>query len=990
MSLSRRVLFDASDACDKPLCTMPYMRMQTLVTLRPAHWLALSCRLVLPQSDVVSAHHGKSALYGRDAADQLVPVVPPYLTRIAADLQVGRWRLPDGEVVQRELLGCARTRRALCNITTLRHPWLHLPRPAAPPLCLPFFGGKKPRRRLTFSEKSTTASFDSDERSSIDRLERSGSYSPTATLTSRAEKLTFSSETEEFDVSSYHNEARENNDGSKKWGYGWGIGKREKEKEREKAMMENSPHSSKNTNLPVYTSPRLSHNSGHSHDSGRSYDSANSRSSHSQRSHPSRRSAEYLNPLPPADPSRSNTFKSNTTKASGKSGKSAVALKRPALYPSESSSTLVGSAYERKRNDVDHIPERIDSGPRLESLRALMEKDSLDYYIIPSEDAHGSEYIAINDKRREWISGFTGSAGQAIISKTSAYLITDSRYWIQARHQLDNNWVLVEGGAVGGPKDWVDWLLDRAKDSKIGIDARLISYEKASALNNKLRDRDSKLFYPPQNLVDLIWREKPPRSREPIFVQPLEFAGMEAGRKLATLCVIGSNSSAPLPTLLSSLSSIAYILNLRGDDIPFNPVFHSYLFIGLEQAILFIEPAKVGLEIHEYLQSIGVSVRDYNDLWTFLRRKEWGEGNVIISPQTSYAICLMLTSFRYTVLPSYVDDMKAVKNNVELEGLRRAYLRDGAAYVRWLAWLEEKMTEGYDITEYEAAWRLTEYRRMNKHYMGLAYENISASGPNAALPHYVPRKSDETMIDRDTPYLNDSGGQYRDGTCDTTRTVHFGRPIPEQCEAFTRVLQGHIAIDTAVFPEGTNGAQLDVLARKALWKDGLNYMHGTGHGFGSFLNVHEGPQSFSSDVPFVPGHVLTNEPGFYNEGKWGMRIESALAVKRVQTKGQFNGDIWLGFERLTCVPIQTKMVKEVMLSKEERQWLKVRARQGIRTLAMLIKFLFICRTTIESVSGSLSRFSKMTNVRSSGCAEKLSGGIGIAGAGPGGISIDWD
>jgi len=306
---------------------------------------------------------------------------------------------------------------------------------------------------------------------------------------------------------------------------------------------------------------------------------------------------------------------------------------------------------------------------------------------------------------------------------------------------------------------------------------------------------------------------------------------------------------------------------------------------------------------------------------------------------------------------------------VELDGLRRAYLRDGAAYVKWLAWLEHKIQQGYDITEWEAAWRLTEYRRQNKHYWGLAYENISASGPNAALPHYSPSKGNARMIDRETPYLNDSGGQYRDGTCDTTRTVHFGRPSQDQCEAYTRVLQGHIAIDSAVFPEGTTGLQLDVLARRALWKDGLNYLHGTGHGFGSFLSVHEGPHGFTSSIPLVPGHVITNEPGFYLEGRWGMRIESGLVVRRVKTKGEFNGDIWLGFERLTCVPIQTRMVKENMLTKEEKQWLKDHNKKCLEKLEPMLKD---DKRALKWLKREADR------------------GIGIAAPGPGGITIDWD
>ncbi|THG97860.1 hypothetical protein EW026_g4233 [Hermanssonia centrifuga] len=788
------------------------------------------------------------------------------------------------------------------------------PPPPPPPLCIPFISKKK-TRRLTYTEGNGTESFNS-QRSSIDRLERAGSYSPTATLTSRAEKLTFSTDTESYyDAPRNFNQAREdrpvlkranttkekptpkaitnNGGGSRKWGYGygWGIGKKDKEKERDRQMD---------------------------------------------------------------------------------------------VQQAREETTLVGSALERKMNDVDSYKGIPDTTERLTALREYMHKDNLDYYVIPSEDAHGSEYVAINDKRREWISGFTGSAGVAVVSKTSAYLVTDSRYWLQAQRQIDRNWLLVAAGSVDGPKDWIEWLVDRASECRIGIDARMLSHEKAVLLNNQLAPKRSKLYYPPQNFVDLIWKDKPSRSREPVFVQPLKFTGMEAGAKIAQLRQWIQSQPPTLPsytkrdaiagdkqvcTLLSSLSSIAWLLNLRGDDIPFNPVFHSYLFVSAEQAILFIEPAKVSAEVDDYLASIGVQRQEYNAVWTFLRQKSWGEGRVIICPQTSYAISLMLTSLRYTVLPPIIEEWKAVKNQTEVEGMKAAYIRDGVAYVRWLAWLEYKMSQGYDITEYEAAWRLTEFRRMGKYYMGLAYENISATGKNAALPHYTPHKSDEIMIRRDAPYLNDSGGQYRDGTCDTTRTIHFGRPTAEQCEAFTRVLQGHIAIDSAIFPEGTNGAQLDILARKALWQDGLNYMHGTGHGFGSYLNVHEGPHGFSSQVPLVPGHVITNEPGYYKEDAWGMRIESALFVKRIKTKGEFNGDIWLGFERLTCVPIQTKMIKDSMLSKEERQWLKDHNR---RCLEKLEPYLREDKRALKWLRREAER------------------SIGLASPGPGGISIDWD
>jgi len=379
---------------------------------------------------------------------------------------------------------------------------------------------------------------------------------------------------------------------------------------------------------------------------------------------------------------------------------------------------------------------------------------------------------------------------------------------------------------------------------------------------------------------------------------------------------------APVAAFVSSLASIAWVLNIRGNDVPFNPLVISYLFITTKQAILFVDKAKISPEIATYLKSQNVSVREYGDVWSFLRRAEWGDGKVLIDPKTPYAVSLMLTSSRYTLAPSFIEKQKAVKNPVELQGFRNAYARDAAAMVRWYAWLDEQIKGGAQITEWEAAEELTKFREENGDFWGLAYENISASGPNAALPHYSATQEGAAVIDTITPYLNDSGGQYLDGTCDTTRTVHFGFPTNEQMEAYTRVLQGHIAIDQAIFPEGTTGAQLDVLARKALWKDGLNYLHGTGHGIGTFLNVHEGPHGFGIAVPLEIGNIITNEPGFYKEGSFGIRIESALVVKRVTTKGKFGGNQWLGFERLTQVPIQTKMIKMELLTKEEKAWVK--------------------------------------------------------------------
>ncbi|KAG7089664.1 hypothetical protein E1B28_011324 [Marasmius oreades] len=589
---------------------------------------------------------------------------------------------------------------------------------------------------------------------------------------------------------------------------------------------------------------------------------------------------------------------------------------------------------------------------RLRRLRTLMlhQEVPLDYYVVPTDDAHHTEYVAESDKRRAYISGFTGSAGQAIITRDEAFLLTDSRFWLHAEEELDKNWQLGKVRSPGLPKDWVEWVSLRIRDGRLGIDPQTVSVQDAGILEANLRKRNSSVVYPPQNLVDKIWEEKPTESKDPVFLHPLEFAGEDTQSKMRRLRVwmreqapgshaFGDCAQGLVGTLISSLPEVAYMLNMRGSDIEFSPLFHAYLFVGMAGAIVFLDSVKVPPNVDDYLRHVDVERREYRELWEFLARREWGKGDkkVVISPQTSVTVMRALGPSSYVVLPSQVEIMKAIKNETEIEGLKRAYLRDGVCFTRFLSWLESQVTKGCQLTEWEAARKLDRYRSHASFYRGLASENISASGPNAALPHYEPSKDNARTIDRQAPYLNDSGGQYLDGTCDTTRTVHFGSPTQEHREAYTRVLQGHISIDTAIFPEDTTGLQLDTLARKALWEDGLNYGHGSGHGFGSFLMTHEGPQGFGIDFPFVSGHVVTNEPGFYKPKEFGVRIESALLVKRVETRKQFGGDIWLGFERLTCVPIHTVMIEADLLMREEKEWLKEHNDLCHRLLAPCLK-----------------------------------------------------
>ncbi|KAG8988728.1 hypothetical protein FRB94_000434 [Tulasnella sp. JGI-2019a] len=511
-------------------------------------------------------------------------------------------------------------------------------------------------------------------------------------------------------------------------------------------------------------------------------------------------------------------------------------------------------------------PRGIRTGEKLSALRKLMkdEPEPLDYYIIPSADAHQSEYIAVVDARVEYISDFTGSSALAIVSTASAHLFVDSRYWIQAARETDNKYWTVHRVGAPGEKSWTEWIKQDANPkSTFGVDARLISYKTVPQLFSGISERGSRLLFPQTNLIDASRSDQPPLPNNPITVHPLKYAGQPASAKIKqirewlvsqqrsperssvfevlpgelpdesgypsktshTFADVAGVTATLTGVVLYALDTIAWTLNLRGEDVPFNPVFFAYLIITQEEAILFTEAGKIESQsVQSYLEALGVAIRPYERVWSYLQSDEL-KATMILDSNTPYAVAASVTRPRYTVINySYVTNLKGIKNDTEIGGFRAAYLRDAAAFVQWSAWLEEAIVKKKkSVTEWEAALQLGEYRKQLDHYRGLAYGDISATGANAALPHYTPSDKDSPMIETSTPYLMDSGGQYLDGTCDTTRTVHFGDPTKEQREAYTRVLQGHIAIETAVFPSGTTGAQLDVLARKALWKDGMNY-----------------------------------------------------------------------------------------------------------------------------------------------------------------------
>ncbi|KAJ6538492.1 Creatinase/aminopeptidase [Mycena vulgaris] len=563
------------------------------------------------------------------------------------------------------------------------------------------------------------------------------------------------------------------------------------------------------------------------------------------------------------------------------------------------------------------------SAPILSHLRALLTENKLDAYVIPNEDEHGSEIPAASELRRGFMTGFHGTAGLAVVTQTDALLFVDSRYWIAAEEAMDPAlWELRKfDPRAMVPGGFQDYLCNLPAGSRIGVDARLIPPALKASLDVGL-PAGSQLVCQLENLVDQVWHNKPMRSTDPVNVHPLKFSGRAADSKIAELRETIAAYSSTASYLVTPLDDLAWFLNLRGNDMFNQPFFYAYLYVSATDAVFFIDPRKVTAEVKSYLTSLGVQIQAYGTVWDFLQAETQRDpkSKVFVDPKASYAVIQALQS-KATVIASPINTAKAIKNDVEIQGFYNANLRDSVAMVRWYGWLEEQVVKKKKaVTEYEAERKLNEYRSMQKYWAGDG-SFISAYGPSAALPHYEAEEDNCLVIGRDAPYLIDSGQQYFDASIDTTRTVHFGTPTKEHKRAFTRVLQAHIAVDALIFPAGTSATNLDGIVRHHLWKDGMNFGHGPGHGIGSFGVIHESSTGIS--VPFVlkPGHVVTNEPGFYDEGKFGCRIESTIVAIKKTTRREFGGAIWMGFDRCTMVPIQSKLVEFSLLTKEEKAWL---------------------------------------------------------------------
>ncbi|EGO03418.1 hypothetical protein SERLA73DRAFT_174889 [Serpula lacrymans var. lacrymans S7.3] len=573
----------------------------------------------------------------------------------------------------------------------------------------------------------------------------------------------------------------------------------------------------------------------------------------------------------------------------------------------------------------------VDTSKRLAHLRELMRlpENSVKAFVVPSEDQHSSEYLAHCDERRAFISGFNGSAGCAIVTLKDAYLFTDGRYFLQAEQQLDKNWKLMKQGLPDVPT-WQDFLSKHLEQgTRIGIDPTLISKVDADSLGKSLEPRNSKLVSLEKNLVDIAWgQDRPPRPTSNVFPLDIKYAGKSSADKIQHLREELRKKNAKA-MVVNMLDEVAWLFNLRGSDIDYNPVFFAYAIITEKSAALFVNPVQIDDVVRDYIGS-QAEIRPYDDFFSYLKEtcsnlQLSKEAPVLLGDKGSLAVAEAIGQDNVLVVPSPVAALKTIKNETEIEGFRQCHIRDGAALARYFAWLEEQLENGVELNESQGADQLEKFRSELDMFKGLSFTTISSTGPNGAIIHYSPDPNDCAIIKKDQLYLCDSGGQYLDGTTDVTRTLHFGTPTDEEKRAFTRVLQGHISIDTAVFPTGTSGYISDSFARRALWQDGLDYRHGTGHGVGHFLNVHEGPQGIGTRIgynnfPLKAGMTISNEPGYYADGRFGIRIENVIIVREAQTPYNF-GNGYLAFEHLTMCPIHKKLVDLSILTVQERDWL---------------------------------------------------------------------
>ncbi|WP_315367113.1 aminopeptidase P family protein [Prevotella koreensis] len=567
---------------------------------------------------------------------------------------------------------------------------------------------------------------------------------------------------------------------------------------------------------------------------------------------------------------------------------------------------------------------------KIGALRELMRREGLGAFIFPSTDPHNSEYVADHWKGREWISGFNGSAGTAVVTMTSAALWTDSRYFIAAAEQLkDTEFVLMKERIAGTPTipEWIGTQLSALnaqrstliahRSTEVGIDGSVMTAAAVEQLVAELRSEGGLTLRTNIDPLRTIWTDRPPLPTAPIEIQPMQYAGKSARDKIAEIRNALRKEHAD-GMLVAALDDIAWTLNLRGSDVHCNPVFVSYLLIDSKKATLFVDKRKVTPAVADYLRNEGVSVADYDKVGQGL--KDYFEYNILISPEEVNHTLYNKVEREIVCRPSPIPYLKAVKNEAEIEGFRQSQIRDGVAMVKFLRWLKPAVETGGQ-TEMSVDARLTALRAEQSLFRGISFDTIAGYEEHGAIVHYEATEETDAPLKAEGLLLLDSGAQYQDGTTDITRTIALGRVTEEQRHVYTLVLKGHIQLAMLCFPDGASGTQLDALARKDMWAEGMNFLHGTGHGVGSYLCVHEGPQQIRMEyrpAKFHAGMTVTNEPGIYLEGRFGVRIENLMIA--IPYKTTAFGD-FLQFETLTLCPIDTAPIDVEMLTEDEIQWL---------------------------------------------------------------------
>ena len=574
---------------------------------------------------------------------------------------------------------------------------------------------------------------------------------------------------------------------------------------------------------------------------------------------------------------------------------------------------------------------------RLTDLRRLMHKAGIDYYYVPSSDAHKNEYVPPCWKRRAWISGFTGSSGDIVVGMEKAFLWTDPRYFLQAEQQLDSCLYQLIKTEQNEPPSIDQWLFQQKKSIVFATDPHVISLQQAEKIQRSLEKYHGKLLTLEDNLIDHIWKDRPSIPKAPIRLQSLQYAGLSTEDKLINLRQALQEENADA-IVLNILDDIAWLLNIRGNDIAYNPLVISYAVITQNEVLFCVDYNKITEESRSYFEKIHVQLKPYEAIATLLAHLSgsvWldsNASNLWIRNQLKKASALILK-------PSSIMLSKAIKNSVEQKGAQEIHIVDAVMIVQFLHWLEKHWKEG--ITEISAAKKLESFRRSDSRCLDLSFPSISGFGPHGAIIHYSVTPDTDSTIDDSAPYLIDSGGQYLSGTTDITRTIHLGTPTEEQKRLYTLVLKGHLAIRHAIFPKGTCGEHINVLAHQFLWQEALDYGHGTGHGVGSYLCVHEGPHAITArytTVPLQPGMIVSNEPGVYLTYKYGIRIENlCLVVEKFTVNDSMTGHgPFYGFEDLTLVPYCRKLINTELLSSKEIQQVNNYHHQVYQTLRNLL------------------------------------------------------